>query len=268
MTPPTRDALVNYLVRTGIAGNVATPRDDNLRHYLRLAQGNPYYALGLVFERSWNYAEILQLMAKRCGVVADEDYRRGVDTINPERTVDALESAAQRIGEAIQQGQRVLFATGHPDSLLFAYQEWARALESCGVDRVSAAGAGFEYRLARTDRGSRRRVVEWAAGVAYVTDGREPRHSHHPDGMHGILADLARTDWPDLVVADHGFAGAAGQAGLDVIGFADCNDPGLFVGEAEGRIHTAVPLDDGYAPEYYAPLSAYLLHHALGHADR
>ena len=67
---------------------------------------------------------------------------------------------------------------------------------------------------------------------------------------------------PDLVIGDHGWAGAAGQAGVDAVGFADCNDPALFVGEAEGRVVSCVPLDDNVDPRRYAPLTAYLLDRA------
>lgn len=61
------------------------------------------------------------------------------------------------------------------------------------------------------------------------------------------------------MIADHGWAGAAGEAGVETVGFADSNDPALFVGEAEGKIAVAVPLDDNVLPRYYAPLTAYLL---------
>ena len=40
---------------------------------------------------------------------------------------------------------------------------------------------------------------------------------------------------PDLVVADHGWAGAAAEAGIEALGMADCNDPALFVAEEEGK---------------------------------
>ena len=43
---------------------------------------------------------------------------------------------------------------------------------------------------------------------------------------------------------------------------ADCNDPALFVGEAEGRVLSCVPLDDNVAPRHYPPLTAYLLDRA------
>jgi hypothetical protein len=82
--------------------------------------------------------------------------------------------------------------------------------------------------------------------------------------MRAVLAALeeAGEPPPDLVVADHGWAGAAGQAGIDAVGFADSNDPALFVGEAEGRVLVCVPLDDNVAPHLYPPVTAYLLNRA------
>ena len=74
--------------------------------------------------------------------------------------------------------------------------------------------------------------------------------------MRAILAELTDRGeaWPQLVIADHGFAGAAGDAGVSVMGFADCNDPALFLGEHEGKILVTVPLDDGYKTKDHAPL--------------
>ena len=39
MPIPSRAALAEHLVRTRIAGDVATPRDNNLAHYRKLANG-------------------------------------------------------------------------------------------------------------------------------------------------------------------------------------------------------------------------------------
>jgi hypothetical protein len=44
-----------------------------------------------------------------------------------------------------------------------------------------------------------------------------------------------------------------------VVGFADSNDPALFVGEAEGRVAVTVPLDDNVQPHLYAPVVDSLL---------
>jgi hypothetical protein len=79
--------------------------------------------------------------------------------------------------------------------------------------------------------------------------------------MEGILKALRDegADLPDLVLADHGWAGGAAEAGVTSVGFADSNDPALFVGEAEGKVAVSVPLDDNVEPHLYQPLTDYLL---------
>ncbi|PSK92807.1 histidinol phosphate phosphatase hisN-like protein [Murinocardiopsis flavida] len=262
MTPPSRAELVEHLVRTGIAGQVDTPRQNNLKHYRRLVQKDSYYQFGLTFAHDWSFAEVLALMSKRCGVVADENYVWGIDTIDPDRTVDALEAFADRLAEAARNRERVMFATGHPKNLLATYQGWKEALSYAGCEVVTAA-AGHTYEVT-TEHPPNRRTLTWRDDVALVMDGRAPRHSHHPFGMRAIIDDLARRNaaWPQLVIADHGFAGAAGEAGIPTLGFADSNDPALFLGEHEGKLLVTVPLDDGYLTDDYLPLSSYVLRKA------
>lgn len=263
MTPPSRAELIHHLVRTGIAGHVDTPRQGNLRHYQRLCDQNPYYELGLTFSHEWTFPEVLALMAKRCGVMPDENHLWGVDTIDPERTADALESTADRMAEAAHRNERVMLATGHPGNLHETLAEWGSVLRAHGCPLVTAAG-GYSYEI-RTEHPPYRRTLAWPDSVGVVVDDDgDPRHSHHPFAMEAALEELTSRGhpWPHLVIADHGFAGGAGQAGVDTIGFADCNDPALFLGEHEGKLHTAVPLDDGFHTGIYQPLSAYVLHRA------
>ncbi|MDA8368752.1 MAG: phosphatase [Nocardiopsaceae bacterium] len=262
MKPPSRAELIAHLVRTGIAGHVDTPRQNNLKHYRRLCHKDPYYQLGLTFAHEWSFAEVLALMSKRCGVVADESYSWGIDTIDPDRTVDALEVVAERLSEAARRQERVMFATGHPNNLHAVYLDWKGALEARGCEVVTAA-AGYSYEVT-TELPPNRRVLVWRDGVGMVVDGRVPRHSHHPFAMRAALNDLTDRGepWPQLVIADHGFAGAAGEAGVPTLGFADCNDPALFLAEHEGKLHVTVPLDDGYTPEEYRPMSEYVLSRA------
>lgn len=259
MTPPSRAELVEYLVRSGIAGQVDTPRQNNLKHYRRLVQKDPYYQFGLTFSHDWDFPEVLSLMSKRCGVVADEGYVWGIDTIDPDRTVDALETLADRLAEAAHNRERVMFATGHPKNLLATYQSWKNALRYAGCEIITAAG-GYSYEVT-TEHSPNRRILTWRDDVALVIDGRAPRHSHHPFGMRAIIDGLAESGgaWPQLVIADHGFAGAAAEAGIPTIGLADSNDPALFLGEYEGKLLATVPLDDGYLTDDYLPLSEYVL---------
>jgi hypothetical protein len=192
-------------------------------------------------------------------VVADEEYVWGIDTIDPDLTIDALEAFADRLALAAERRERVLFATGHPRNLRETYRAWKDALAERGC-QVLTAGGGYSYEVT-TERPPNRRIVVWEDDIAIVTDGRLARHSHHPFAMRAILADLADRGeaWPQLVIADHGFAGAAGEAGVPAMGFADCNDPALFLAEAEGKLLVTVPLDDGYLTEDYAPLREYVL---------
>jgi hypothetical protein len=58
---------------------------------------------------------------------------------------------------------------------------------------------------------------------------------------------------PDLVFADHGFAGAAIERGVDAVSIADVNDPALLVAQAQGRTRTVIVMDDNVAPQAYWP---------------
>jgi hypothetical protein len=256
MPIPSRAALVDHLVRTRIAGDVATPRDNNLSHYRKLANGDRHYWFGLELGDRWtDEQDVLAVMAERCGVVDDPEHRRGQDTIDPELTVDALDRAAARLRKAAADRQRVLFATGHPGGLLDVHRSVAAALR----------GAGCEIMVIPSGLTADEGYVFQFADVAVLERGATLWHTHSPEPMTAILDGLEREGRPrpDLVFADHGWAGCAGQRGIDTIGFADCNDPALFLGEAEGTLEVVIPLDDHVAdPRYYDPLTEYLLNAA------
>ncbi|MFB7717036.1 MULTISPECIES: phosphatase [unclassified Nocardia] len=257
---PTRETLVAHLMATGMAGQVATPRENNLDHYQRLAYRDPDYMFGLNPGPRWeDPAEILELMARKVGVDPRPQFRRGVDTIDPELTASALDRYAERFQQALREQQRVLFATGHPRTLARLYQQLAAALTDAGGTIVRAgAGAGYD---GYTRRGWQRLEVDYFLGVATIGDPIGAVHTHSDRPIRLVLAALEKAGEarPDLVVADHGWCGGAAYAGIDAIGFADCNDPALFVGEEEGTVAVAVPLDDGIDEEEYDLLGEYIL---------
>jgi len=255
-----REQLREHLIASRIAGDVATSRENNLTNYGRMSRRDPSYLFGLWPTGSWTPAEVLELMAERVGVHPDPAYAVGVDTIDADKTLDRLDAMADRLRLAAERRERVLVATGHPAGVFAIHQEVAAALARAGVTLLAPA-AGWSF----LNLAGHRREIRHLAGVAMVSDRGELNHTHSPRPMEAMLAELADRGEPppDLVVADHGFAGAAGQAGTETVGFADCNDPALFVGEAEGRVHVAVPLDDNVLPHLYAPVSAYLLSQAV-----
>ena len=54
-------------------------------------------------------------------------------------------------------------------------------------------------------------------------------------------------------LADHGFAGAAIEAGVETVSVADVNDPALLVAKAQGRTEVVVVMDDHVAADAYWP---------------
>ncbi|MEU9887238.1 phosphatase [Sphaerisporangium sp. NPDC051011] len=257
-TPPSRDELREHLVRARIAGDVATSRENNLDHYRSLAVRDPHYMFGLSMEGDWTFRDILALMAKAAGVVPDPGFRSGQDTIDPDRTLDALDAMGDRIAAVLKRDKpRILIATGHPTGLLTTHLALARLARRRGAELLTPG----ETRAFTHGGLGRRRRIRYLDDVAMLDDGGALVHTHDPAPMQAMLAELdeAGQDRPDLVIADHGWAGAAGEAGIETVGFADSNDPGLFVGEAEGKIAVTVPLDDNVLPRHYGPMTDYLV---------
>lgn len=218
MPIPSRAALVDHLVRTRIAGDVATPRDNNLSHYRKLANGDRHYWLGLELGDRWtDEQDVLAVMAERCGVNDDPQHRTGQDTIDPELTVDALERMAGRLRKAVAGQERVLFATGHPGGLLDVHRRTADALRAAGCEIVRIPGG------LTADEG----MVFQFADVAMLERGATLWHTHSPAPMAAILDGLERegSPQPDLVVADHGWAGCAGQRGSTPSGTRTATTP-------------------------------------------
>ncbi|HET7530695.1 MAG TPA: phosphatase [Mycobacteriales bacterium] len=250
-TPPSRGQLLEHVVRHRIAGDVATSRASNLGNIDRMLRREPDYWFGLALDRPWSVDEVLKVLVLRVGIDPDPTRTSGTDRIDPELCLGALDEAAEMLGRAARDRSRVLLATGHPTGLLSLHLLLAEGLAAAGCT-VLDAGDGTTY-----DVDGERRRIRYVGGVATFGSGGDLLHTHAPEPMQRVLGELDGR--PDLVVADHGWAGAAGQAGIPTIGFADTNDPALFVGAEEGKVAVAVPLDDNVLPAAYVPLSAYLL---------
>lgn len=260
---PSRAELLEYLSVARIAGPVATPREANLANFRLMARRDPDYLFGLEPRDTWTFDDVLALMAQRCGVSPDPLHDSGADTIDAALTVERLEAMAGHLRTAAAARSRILLATGHPTGVLVVHLEIARALASAGCTLLTPP-ARWEH----IDPAGRRheRHVRSVLGVSVASQGANLLHTHDPVPMELMLRALADQGEaaPDLVVADHGFAGAAGRAGIACLGFADSNDPALFVGEAEGDVAVCVPLDDNVMPDLYRPLTSFLLAAAFG----
>jgi histidinol phosphate phosphatase hisN-like protein len=258
-TPLSRGDLIRHLEAARIAGPVATPREVNLRHYRELSRKNPRHWFGLDFEDRWrDEADVLAVMVKRAGVSPDPGHVAGQDTIDAELTVRGLDRMAAVLRDAAARRLRVLVATGHPGGLLDVHRSIVEALRAAGADLVEIPRG---LRTTEGDDDTSGNVRQFA-GVAVLESGATLWHTHAPQPMAAILDALVRDGepLPDLVVADHGWAGCAGRRGIETVCFADSNDPALFLGEEEGTISVTVPLDDHIVDARdYHPMTAYLL---------
>jgi hypothetical protein len=245
-----RAELAEHLVAHRIAGDVATSRASNLANITKMLDRAPEYWFGLELDREWSFDDVLKVIVSRVGIDADASRTTGTDRIDPQLCLDGLDFAAELIASAMHGRARVMLATGHPTGTLTLYLPIARALAAAGCEVLTPDDGDWVEVI-----GERRRI-RFVEGVATVGTGGDLVHTHSPEPMQHVLASSAA---PDLVIADHGWAGAAGQAGIPTVGFADTNDPALFVGADEGKVAVAVPLDDNVLPAAYGPVATYLL---------
>lgn len=264
-----RGALRAHLLAARLAGPVATSRERSLRSYRLFALRDPRVMLGLDPEWVWDERDLIALIADKCGVSSDPGHVSGQDVIDPERTLGGLDAFAERLAAVAGRRGAVLFGTGHPHRLLGFYAGLADALSAAGCSVLTPAqGRCVDI---TTRFGVRTYNLDYVRGVALV---REPgvresanetgAHTHSPLPVRVALEGVAEGGGPlpELVVGDHGWVCGAGQLGFEAIGLADVDDPALFVGEAEGRVSVAVPLDDAVRSDYYRPLTRYVLNRA------
>ena len=152
----------------------------------------------------------------------------------------------------------MLLATGHPTGILVIHLAVAAALRAAGAE-VLRRDARLVVALGGRQRLGARPAPPRPQRQRRARAGQRRRAAPHPPARADARGARQRcTTPPDLVVADHGWAGVAAQAGLETLAFADCNDPALFVAEDEGLPIITVPLDDNVLPHLYDPLSAHL----------
>jgi hypothetical protein len=245
---------------TGMVAGWATHPLDNVRANAQmLLDRDPDKEFGLTgLQDGMTLEDVLALVETAAGARIDREARTGPVDIRPGPIVDACLAAGERLREACDRGERVVVATGHPTGLAHLYRALAAWLDAHGAD-VITPGVGARWREPRLDHDW---VVDASAGVLALTDGAEPRHTHWPYAMQRVL-DGGR---PDLVFADHGFAGAAIEAGVETISIADVNDPALIVAKAQGRTEHVLVMDDHVSPEDYWPVFLALTAPWHGHA--
>lgn len=237
-----RAALVDGGV-TGPHRSHSRASSINKIHALLGGQGDDF-GLGS-FER-YSVTEVLGYMADLTGCDPDIECQTD-DLIDPEKTLEGIIAAATRLSALAGQGGSLLVGTGHPTGVL---EHYIRI-----VDAFVRAGGKISRLREEEDLSPGRRghsEVRYIGGVGVLADWGNLKHTHSPAPMESLL--IARP-WPDMVLGDHGFAGAAIARGIPTIAIMDINDHALAIAAAEGKDVTVIPLDDNRPPRTYEPAS-------------
>jgi hypothetical protein len=238
--------LASALLQGGVAGVATHPLDNVRGNIMLLIEGDPDKQFGLSgVPGGFDLDAILSMVERGSGTAIDHDARFGPVDIRPEPILEVCDAFGDRLVTACGRGETVILATGHPTGLALFYHRIDRWLTDHGATVLTPAhGMRWRDPLPHHDW-----IIDHWGGVGMLTDGHEPRHTHRPDAMQRMLVEAT----PDLVLADHGFAGAAIEAGVETLNIADVNDPALLVAQALGRTTHVLVMDDHVDPAAYWP---------------
>jgi hypothetical protein len=122
--------------------------------------------------------------------------------------------------QACERSERVFFGTGHPTGPLEMYGRLASAMKNSGIDLQRVCeGESFDGYIG----GGR---IQYCGDVAVVSMSGDLVHTHSAKPMEFLFASGLDVD---LVIGDHGFAGAALARGIDAVAVVDTNDPALVL---------------------------------------
>jgi hypothetical protein len=244
--PHPREDLERALVAGGVAGPAGHPHHNVFGNIRKLVAHDPDKLFGLSrMPEPFGFEDIVRLVGDAAGAPIDQLATEGSPDIDAGSVLDACAAMGERLARAAGRGEVVLFATGHPGDLDPLYGAIADLVEARGgrIVRPADGDTWFDEHVGHDW------TIAYHGAVGMVTDDDRPRHTHRPEAMRRMLAE----ERLDLVVADHGFAGAAIDAGVETLSIADVNDPALIVAKAQGRTDVVVVLDDHVPPENYWP---------------
>ena len=235
------------LIAAGITGpHRSHERRGTISKIHALVEGDRDATFGLSGVERYSASEILAFMSELTGCPSDIEEIECDDFIDPDLTMQGIERAGRRLLDTAASGGTLLIATGHPTGML---EHHIRVVDSFIEAGGKIVRPREEERLPISSSG-RTRQVRYIGGVGCVADWGALLHTHSSSAMEALLESKP---WPDLVLGDHGFAGAAIERGIPTIAVMDINDHALAIAAAEGKDVTIVPMDDNRTPYLYEP---------------
>lgn len=244
-----------YLVDARLAGHVQTSARETVANCGKLAAGHDDYTFGLSDWADAAQDDAVRAVADLCGERAVDGPADGDGWIDPDATLAGIDTHRRRLREAARPGARVLAATGHPTGLLHHYATLVAALRERGCEILTPRDDEMLLDVPGGQRG-----IRFVGGVGCVWTGGDLAHSHRSLYAEAMLDALAFDGGPpDLVIGDHGMAGAAVQRSIPTMAIADVNDPALVLAQSRGRTDGVLVIDDNLAPRLFEPVTRVML---------
>lgn len=234
------------LLAAGITGPNQSHSRRNVVSKIEALQGTePEETFGLSDVARHSPEEVLGLLSDLTGCWRELAECEGFDRIDPDRTMEGILAAARRLADEAARGATLLCATGHPTGMLEHHIHVVEAYRRAG---------GKVLRLREDEnihiKPGKHREVRYVGGVGCLADWGNLQHTHSAAPMEALLEP---GQWPDIVLGDHGFAGAAIERGIPTIAVMDINDVALAIAATRGRDVIIVPMDDNRLPHSYEP---------------
>ena len=163
------------------------------------------------------------------------DASRPVVHIDLELTMIALDEAFEKISSAAKKQAKIIFATSRPASMLPLMIELARLSQECGAEILYS----YDNTSSFVADGRKDRALTWSGQVGVVTDNKSLLETNDAKVADDLIFHLPR---PDLVVADHIFAGASLTAGYPTVAFASLESIAVAVASVPEPSALAVPI--------------------------
>lgn len=238
--------LERRLTRLRLAGpELSHSRANNVEAARKLANSDPYVTFGIhsvinfVQSRQIEPQEALKIIAGITKCSQDLNYTEGRGYISPSSTIKGLKAMASTMKRVARDHGSVVFATGHPGSMIDCYTELAELFRELGGHVLNLAKGQIVTQFEDRDHVQ---VADSVNSVAVLSDTCAALHTHDSRPMEIMLNDSKKV--PDLVIADHGFAGEAINRGIPTIAVMDTNDPGLAMAKQLGANVVIVPMND------------------------
>jgi Phosphatase len=245
VSSPLLSAARAELVANGVVGrHQSHTRANNIAKIRSLVDGDEGSSFGLSGMTRYSVDEVLTFLSELTGCSTDAAQLAGEETLDPDLTVAAIARAAERLANAARRGATLFAGTGHPTGLLEHHMRVVDAYQRAG-GKIVRPREEEKWALGRG-----RAEVRHVGGVGCLADGASLRHTHSAVPMEAMLDS---EPWPEFVLGDHGFAGAAVERGIPTIAVMDINDPALAVAVAEGRDLIVLPMDDNRPSRMYGP---------------